>query len=75
MAYDLHNLFLDSCILAGEESCHRSPLWFGKSMGKDISDLLSLLKALMDRKDDRFNEGLPVTRFPDGFDGQAAFLQ
>ena len=56
--------------------CHGS-LLLGKQIGKDIFHPLPELEALVRIQDQRLHEclGLLTTRFPDGFEGQAAFCR
>ena len=70
---------LACCILADA----RHPLWrhdrllLGEHMRKNIFCPLPELKSLVGIQDQRLNEGpgLLATRFPDGFDGQAALCR
>ncbi len=62
-------------LMAGKPSCRHERLLLGEQRGEDIFCPLPELEALVGIQDQRLNEclGLLATRFPDGFDGQAAF--
>ena len=61
----------------GTPSPRSGRLLLGEHMGKDIFRPLSELESLVGIQDQRLNEGpgLLATRFPDGFDGQAALCR
>ncbi len=61
----------------GTPSSRQDCLLLGKQRGKDIFRPLPELEALVGLQDQRLHEGLRLLapRFPDGFEGRAAFCR
>jgi hypothetical protein len=63
--------------VAAKLSSRHDCLLLGEHIGKDVFRPLPELESLMRIQDQRLNEGLGLltTRFPDGFDRDAAFYR